>query len=107
MIKVVKKDGTLEDYNFNKIINAVNKSAERVMHVFTEEELTHLKEEVESNIRALNKDKVNILEMHNIVEDALSKVNSKVAKSYRDYRNYKTSFVNILNTVYKKRKDLE
>ena len=107
MIKVVKKDGTLEDYNFNKIINAVNKSAERVMHVFTEEELTHLKEEVESNIRALNKDKVNILEMHNIVEDALSKVNSKVAKSYRDYRNYKTSFVNILDTVYKKRKDLE
>lgn len=107
MIKVVKKDGTLEDYNFNKIINAVNKSAERVMHVFTRQELNQLKEEVEKSIKELNKDKVNILEMHNIVENALSKVNSKVAKSYRDYRNYKTSFVNILDTVYKKRKDLE
>lgn len=107
MVKVIKKDGTIEDYNFDKIINAVNKSAERVMHIFTEQELNQLKEEVEKSIKELNKDKVNILEMHNIVENALSKVNSKVAKSYRDYRNYKTSFVNILDTVYKKRKDLE
>ena len=29
-IKVVKKDGNLQDYDFNKIIIAINKSATRV-----------------------------------------------------------------------------
>ena len=30
LLKVIKKDGTLEEYNEQKIINAVNKSAGRV-----------------------------------------------------------------------------
>ena len=30
-MKVIKKDGTLEDYDFNKIKSATNKSAERVL----------------------------------------------------------------------------
>ena len=30
-MKVIKKDGTLEAFNEEKIINAVNKSASRVM----------------------------------------------------------------------------
>ena len=38
MIKVVKKDGTLEDFNVQKVVDAVNKSACRVLINFTEEE---------------------------------------------------------------------
>ena len=30
-MKVIKKDGTLEEYDGEKIVNAVNKSASRVM----------------------------------------------------------------------------
>ena len=35
---VVKKDGTLEDFNVQKVVDAVNKSACRVLINFTEEE---------------------------------------------------------------------
>ena len=40
--------------------------------------------------------------MHNIVEGALEAVNPIVAKSYRDYRNYKQDFVHMLDEVYRK-----
>lgn len=40
--------------------------------------------------------------MHNVVEGALDAINPKVAKSYRDYRNYKQDFVAMLDEVYKK-----
>ena len=39
MIKVVKKDGTKEDFNVQKIVVAVNKSAYRALIKFTQEEL--------------------------------------------------------------------
>ena len=40
--------------------------------------------------------------MHNIVESALEQVKPIVAKSYRDYRNYKQDFVRMMDDVYKK-----
>ena len=40
--------------------------------------------------------------MHNIVESALEEVKPEVAKSYKDYRNYKQDFVKMLDEVYKK-----
>ena len=40
--------------------------------------------------------------MHNIVESALDEVNPRVAKSYKDYRNYKQDFVGMLDEIYTK-----
>ena len=40
--------------------------------------------------------------MHNIVEGALERVNPAVAKSYRDYRNYKLDFIHMMDEVYTK-----
>ena len=48
------------------------------------------------------KDGITIPEMHNIVEGALDKVNPAVAKSYRDYRNYKQDFIHMMDEVYTK-----
>lgn len=39
MIKVIKKDGTKEEFNVQKVVVAVNKSAYRALVTFTEEEL--------------------------------------------------------------------
>ena len=50
----------------------------------------------------MGKKQIPIKEMHNIVEGALEKVNPIVAKSYRDYRNYKQDFVHMLDEVYLK-----
>lgn len=35
MIRVIKKDNTKEEFNVQKVVNAVNKSATRVMYEFT------------------------------------------------------------------------
>ena len=50
----------------------------------------------------LKKDGITIQEMHNIVEGALERVNPAVAKSYRDYRNYKLDFIHMMDEVYTK-----
>ena len=102
MIKVVKKDGTLEDFNVQKVVDAVNKSAFRVLITFTEEEEKFICQFVEEKVFALGIDRIEIAQMHNIVEGALERVNPVVAKSYRDYRNYKQDFVQMLDDVYTK-----
>ena len=99
---VIKKDNTHEAWNVQKVIVAVNKSAYRAMVKFTQEELYFLCQYVEDSSRALGQEGIPIAQMHNIVESALEKVKPEVAKSYRDYRNYKQDFVKMLDEVYKK-----
>ena len=43
-VKVVKKDGTKEEFNVQKVVVAVNKSAYRALITFTEEELKRIDE---------------------------------------------------------------
>ena len=101
-IKVVKKDGTREDFNINKVVVAVNKSAERAMIQFSNAELNFICQFVEEKAEDLDQKEIEIAKMHNLVEGALERVNPQVAKSYRDYRNYKQDFVRMLDEVYKK-----
>ena len=99
-VVVIKKDGTREDYNFNKIVNAVKKSAGRVMISLSDEDFSDLAEYVESELANLGSREVNIAQMHDIVESALEDVSPKIARSYRNYRNYKKDFVHMLDKVY-------
>lgn len=99
---VIKKDHTHEAWNVQKVVVAVNKSAYRAMVKFTQEELDFICSFVEEKARSLGREGIPIAEMHNIVEAALEQVKPEVAKSYRDYRNYKQDFVRMLDDVYKK-----
>ena len=99
---VIKKDHTHEAWNVQKVVVAVNKSAYRAMVKFTQEELDFICSFVEDKARSLGREGIPIAEMHNIVEAALEQVKPEVAKSYRDYRNYKQDFVKMLDEVYKK-----
>ena len=99
---VIKKDGTNEEFNVQKIIVAVNKSAARILYKFTDDELKFLCEFAQSKAESLHKEGITIQEMHNIVEGALEAVNPAVAKSYRDYRNYKMDFIHMMDDVYTK-----
>lgn len=101
-LKVIKKDGTKEEFNVQKVIVAVNKSAYRALTKFTQEELNFICQFVEEKVEEMGLTEIPISQMHNIVEGALEKVNPVVAKSYRDYRNYKQDFVQMLDEVYKK-----
>ncbi len=102
MIYVVKKDNTREAFNVQKVVAAVNKSANRVLYTFTAEETRRICEYVEDYVQKMDVSEVQIWQMHNIVEAALESVRPEVAKSYRDYRNYKQDFVGMLDSVYKK-----
>ena len=99
-MKVIKKDGTLADYDISKVVKAISKSAQRVLITFSEEDIENICHRVNSNVTALGTENVSITSMHSIVEEALEYYSPKVAKSYRDYRNYKTDFVSMLDEIY-------
>ena len=102
MICIIKKDGTLEEFNAEKIVAAVNKSAARILYTFTEQETGFICRFATERAESLGKERIPIQDMHNIVEGALEEVNPAVAKSYRDYRNYKLDFIHMMDDVYTK-----
>ena len=99
---VIKKDGSKEPFNVQKVINAVGKSAYRALTEFSDAENKQICELIISKVDSLPEKEIPIPKMHNIVEEVLEKVKPIVAKSYRDYRNYKQDFVRMLDDVYKK-----
>ena len=105
-IYIIKKDGTLEPYNSEKIIAAVTKSADRVMYSFKQTEYDKIVGWVEHHILAGEEKHIPIQTMHNLVESALETIKPEVAKSYRDYRNYKIDFVQMLDDVYRKAQNI-
>ncbi len=101
-IHIIKKDGSKEPFQVQKVVDAVGKSAYRVMVELTEEEKGKICELVIGKVEEEQMRGVPIEVMHHVVEYALEKINPLVAKSYRDYRNYKQDFVKMLDEVYKK-----
>ena len=99
-INIVKKDGTLEAYDITKVVTAIKKSAARMLIDLTSEEINQICNIVNKSVLNLGYSNIEIIKIHSIVESALEDVNPKVAKSYRDYRNYKIDFVNMLDKVY-------
>lgn len=57
---------------------------------------------IKDKIEILTKEdkELNVRDIHFLVEKILSEYDEDIAKSYRDFRNYKTSFVSILDKVY-------
>lgn len=99
---IIKKDGTLEPFNPEKIVNAVTKSSNRVMVNLSEEKKWDIVREVEEAIERAGVKEIPVPKMHNYVELALDKIDPMIAKSYRDYRNYKHDFVHMMDQVYVK-----
>lgn len=104
-LHIIKKDGTLEDFDIQKVIKAISLSAERVMVSLSDEELKKFCDGVEKKTLEIAKerdtDKIEVADMHRIVESNLDAINKSVAQSYRDYRNYKIGFVHMMDNVFK------
>ena len=100
-IMIVKKNGNLEKFDPDKVKKAIISSAERVMVDLTEEALDTVVSKV---LDLLNTQTSNptVEQVHSCCEAALEQVNPLVAKSYREYRDYKKEIVHILDKVYKK-----
>ena len=104
-MKVIKKDGTKVQWDFNKIVTAITKSAKRAGIVIDDIKLEEFKESVELEIAAYI-DSITVYELHSIIEKNLSIISDDIAKSYKDYRNYKTDFVDAWERIYKKSKNV-
>lgn len=109
-IKIIKKNGSYQNYDTDKIIAAVEKSAQRAMVDFNATRRTALLSKVDklvSDFLEMSQDnKIPVAKMHLIVEKSLDSVDADIAKSYREYRNYKTDFVDMLNKIYKKAQEM-
>jgi ribonucleoside-triphosphate reductase len=101
-MKVIKKDGTIEQFDGQKIVNAVSKSAARAMIKLDDTQYHEIVSKVMAIVTERFPEQVHVADMHNIVEQVLDEVNPKIAKSYRDYRNFKKDFVHIMDEVYQK-----
>ncbi|MBO4775246.1 MAG: anaerobic ribonucleoside-triphosphate reductase, partial [Lachnospiraceae bacterium] len=68
---VIKKDGSKEVFNVQKVINAVGKSAYRALTEFSDEENRKICELIISKVDSLPENEIPIPKMHNIVEETL------------------------------------
>lgn len=99
--KILKKSGVEETYSTDKIVKAVNKSAERAIYRrFTTEENEAIVKNIEDRIEANNLDRITIDVMHGLVENALDSVCPEACNEYKKYRNWKQLFAEDYAEVY-------
>ncbi|GFI32857.1 anaerobic ribonucleoside-triphosphate reductase [Lachnospiraceae bacterium] len=101
-MQIIKKDGTLEQYDEQKIINACNKAARRAMVELSDSDYQIICNAVWDKMVENDLEDTEIYEMHNIVESVLEEFYPVVAKMYKEYRNYKKDFVHMMDKVYEK-----
>ena len=99
-MNIIKKDGTLEEYNEQKIINAVNKAARRGMVNLTDDDYADICNEVWARMEENDFEDIDIYDIHNVVEAVLDELQPKVAQMYKEYRNYKKDFIHMMDNVY-------
>lgn len=104
MYNVIKRDGTIEPYNEQKIIDACNKAARRAMYELSDNDYAQILNDVLAKIdESYDEDTdIEIYDMHNIVESVLEEDFPTVAKMYKEYRNYKKDFVHMMDKVYER-----
>lgn len=103
-MKVIKKDGTLEDFDYQKIINACSKSANRALENLSDKDYEKICSAVMDYIMEedLENDCISVEAIHAIVERTLFDLYPKSGECYRQYRNYKKDFVHMMDDVYTK-----
>ena len=106
MIWVIKKDGTLEAYNENKIVNACKKASMRALDDLDDSDYKRICDNVmfyiTSEYGTNDNIQIPVSEMHSFVEKTLMELYPNSGETYRQYRNYKIDFVHMLDDVYQK-----
>lgn len=101
-MQIIKKDGTLEAYDEQKIINACNKAARRAMIELSDQDYQIICNAVYDKLVENDLEETEIYEMHNIVEAVLEENYPLIAKMYKEYRNYKKDFVHMMDKIYER-----
>lgn len=114
VIKVLKKDGSIADFDEQKIIDAVSKSARRALVNMTPTDYAFLCQKIFEEIEEedyyneeLDADLIPVSDIHSMVERTLKDHFPSVGESYEQYRNYKLDFVTMLDKVYEKSQSIQ
>ena len=95
-IYVKKNNGSRQNWSDNKIIDAVEKSAVRVNVTLTDGQKERLLAGVKERIDYYGITEIPVAKLHTYVEEVLDEVSPKVAESYRNYRNFKIQWNDIM-----------
>ena len=95
-IMILKRNGNLEKLDLEKVREDVKTCAERVMIDLTDEAMEEI---INKLVELLSTQTSNptVEQLHSLLEVALEDVNPLVAKSYREYRDYKKDLDQILS----------
>lgn len=105
MIKILKKSGNVESFNGEKIRRAIRKSANRVCIPLEGKDENKVVNNIRNQLK-YNEEPVSVNTIHNMVEVQLDSINPRIAKSYREYRDNRQQFANMLDKVYSKKLSL-
>lgn len=107
---VQKKDNTFQEWSFLKVLNAVNKSAERAKVQLDSSDLAKLEKSLlqylDEHTTISGSPIIKVHDLHDLVEKTLATINTDVYNSYREYRNYKKDFVRTWSDVYQQSKNV-
>lgn len=95
--KVIKKDGTSEGWDWDKIKVAIDKAKKRANVEVYEWKLWQVEGYIEGYL--WNKCEVTTEELHKIVIDALNLYIPEVGKAYQEYRDYKNTYAKAFESV--------
>lgn len=96
-MKIIKKDGTREDWCFDKIKVAIDKATKRANAKYPEWNLWQIEGYIEGIL--YNKTEVTTEALHGYVIDALNRYLPEVGKSYQEYRDYKNTYAKAFESV--------
>lgn len=96
-INVIKKDGTREDWCFDKIKVAIDKATKRANAKYPEWKLWQIEGYIEGIL--YNKTEVTAEALHGYVIDALNRYLPEVGKTYQEYRDYKNTYAKAFESV--------
>jgi len=105
-VLIQKKTGVLEDYNPDKIVTAINKSAGRCINPLTDTEIYMVLTEVEDLLTNLSDNIVPVSKVHTLVENTLKKIRPDVSESYIEYRNMRKEWAKMQEKVSEKTNSL-
>lgn len=114
MLKVIKRDGRVKDFDFNRIVNAIQKAYEDVYSTVSDRECRWVEldsivmelDDIFNKLYKSNKvESIEVEKLQDMIVEVIEKTNKDVAKSYSQYRKNRTivreSKTNLLKSISK------
>ncbi|MCX7694653.1 MAG: ATP cone domain-containing protein [Caloramator sp.] len=85
-MQVIKRDGTLQEFDINKIIKSLQAASDDVGEPLNESDLHNIAKDIENELKGLGKDEVSFEIIRKMIADILNKEGFKdVAKAYTGF----------------------